>query len=290
MIIPPRPNDTVQRIYNHYASNQDDGLRPHLGASMIGKPCARELWFDFRWALKKKHDGQLLLLFERGQLEEARFISHLKAIGVECYDIDDRTGKQFLVALWGGHFGGSMDGVGKNIPLGGSKWHVLEFKTHSDKSFKELQAKGVKHAKYQHYCQMMIYMGMTGLIRSLYLAVNKNNDALYCERIYYDEKVFKALIDKAENIVFSLFPPGKISDNAGSDECKYCNYNNICHFPEQFKMDKNCRTCVYSDPTIAGAWRCSNLNNLNVGLDKMSVELQKKGCEKYDSYDPKHIR
>ena len=32
----------------------DDGLRQHLGASLIGKPCERALWYTFRWTTLKK--------------------------------------------------------------------------------------------------------------------------------------------------------------------------------------------------------------------------------------------
>ena len=31
----------------------DDGLRQHLGASLIGKPCERALWYTFRWTTLK---------------------------------------------------------------------------------------------------------------------------------------------------------------------------------------------------------------------------------------------
>ena len=31
----------------------DDGLRQHLGASLIGKPCERALWYAFRWTTLK---------------------------------------------------------------------------------------------------------------------------------------------------------------------------------------------------------------------------------------------
>ena len=45
-------------------------------------------------------------------------------------------------------------------------WHVVEFKTHSAKSFRELAAKGVAEAKPQHWAQMQVYMHLTGITRA----------------------------------------------------------------------------------------------------------------------------
>lgn len=68
----------------------DDGPRAHLGASVIGRECARELWYGFRWAHYKRHDGRMLRLFQRGHLEEGRIIEYLEGIGatVEYVDTD----------------------------------------------------------------------------------------------------------------------------------------------------------------------------------------------------------
>lgn len=31
-------------------AKREDGLRKHLGASVIGESCQRKIWFAFRWA------------------------------------------------------------------------------------------------------------------------------------------------------------------------------------------------------------------------------------------------
>lgn len=59
----------------------DDGHRTHLGASLIGRDCGRELWYVFRWVKQIKHDGRMLRLFRRGHFEEPRFASYLRGIG-----------------------------------------------------------------------------------------------------------------------------------------------------------------------------------------------------------------
>lgn len=61
----------------------ESGFRKHLGGSLIGRPCDRELWYSFRWATAKKHSGRILRLFDRGHLEEFRFIEYLESVGFE---------------------------------------------------------------------------------------------------------------------------------------------------------------------------------------------------------------
>ena len=58
-------------------------------------------------------------------------------------EVDPETGRQWRVEAHGGHFGGSLDGVALGLLEAPKTWHVLEFKTHSVKSFADLVAKGV---------------------------------------------------------------------------------------------------------------------------------------------------
>jgi hypothetical protein len=66
----------------------DDGHRKHLGASLIGRECARELWYTFRWVKHKKFDGRMQRLFQRGHLEEGRFIEYLEGVGCTVEFVD----------------------------------------------------------------------------------------------------------------------------------------------------------------------------------------------------------
>ena len=145
--LPEALTPTLTAIYADYEARQGDGLRDHLGASIIGKSCARALWYDFRWVTPSRHSGRLLRLFETGQLEEDRLVRNLRATGATVLEVDPETGRQFRVEAHGGHFGGSLDGVAIGILEAPKTWHVLEFKTHGVKSFTELTAKGVVQAK-----------------------------------------------------------------------------------------------------------------------------------------------
>ena len=199
--LPSPASPTVSAIYSAYEAAADAGWREHLGASSIGTACERALWYSFRWASRARHTGRLLRLFETGNLAEARFVANLRRIGVTVLDLDPDTGRQWNLRDAGGHFGGSMDAVAVGFPEAPKAWHVCEFKTHGHNSFAKLLAEGVERSKPLHWVQMQAYMQLAGLDRAFYLAVNKNTDDLYAERIHADPEAAIRLIAKAQAII-----------------------------------------------------------------------------------------
>lgn len=255
----PQPQfSTVTQIYKAYEAAERGEWREHLGASIIGRECERQIWYSWRWTLKVSFSGRMLRLFQRGQLEEDQFIKDLRAIGAEVHAVNMDTGDQFRVSALGGHFGGSMDGAARGIPEAPKSWHVLEFKTHNDKSFTKLAKESVAKAKPEHYTQMQVYMGLTGMERALYLGVNKNDDNLYGERVRFDSKHFQRTMEKAERIVRAPEPPPRISNDAAFFKCKFCDASSLCHGTSS--PYPNCRTCLHATPIIEGeghgVWGC----------------------------------
>lgn len=51
--LPETPTPTRDAIFAGYEADREDGFRPHLGASQIGKSCERALWYDFRWTTRR---------------------------------------------------------------------------------------------------------------------------------------------------------------------------------------------------------------------------------------------
>jgi len=266
---------TVNKIYEQRESTQESSFRFHLGASLIGEPCQRKLWYIFRWAAEQKHSGRLLRLFERGQNEEDVFNQELRNIGVDVLEYDPHTGKQWRISDCGGHFGGSLDGIAKSgVPESPNKPHVLEYKTHGDKSFAELKKKGVYSSKPLHFAQMQIYMHYKQIDRALYLAVNKNTDELYSERVKYDKDEAQLHIDKAWNVVLSKEPPIRLYDSPVAFGCKFCDYKNICHGEELPEV--NCRTCAHSTPNDeSGKWDCAKWGA------EIPGNAQQAGCDEH---------
>jgi hypothetical protein len=269
----PEPiHSTVNLIYQAYENDADDGNRPHLGASLIGRPCERQLWYTFRWVDSKKFSGRMLRLFETGQLAEARFVANLRRIGVQVHDVTP-DGKQWRVTDLGGHFGGSMDGAAVGLPEAPKTWHVLEFKTHGDKSFTELAKSKVAKAKPEHYAQMQVYMGYTGMERALYMAVNKNTDELYAERVDFDPVEFAKLKARAERVIRAAEPPLRVSNDPSWFVCKMCDFHAHCH--GEAAPAVNCRTCAHATPFMDGddgEWICEAKTNT------ITVETQRTGC------------
>lgn len=268
-ITDPR-NQTVEAIYRSYEAEVGDGFRPHLGASLIGHPCKRYLWLTFRWARRQAFNGRMLRLFERGQREEAVFVKNLEAVGVKVWEYDE-AGHQYGVSAFGGHFAGSMDGVGLGLLEAPETPHVLEFKTHNTKSFATLKTQGVAKAKPQHMTQMQIYMGLGGFERAFYLAVNKDTDDLYSERVHFDPKAFKALMDKAEEIIFSPEPPEPISRDPAWWQCKFCPMYDLCF--GHAVPEVNARTCAHTTPLRDGTWLCERCNR------RLSLKEQHEACQ-----------
>jgi hypothetical protein len=276
----PTESKTVQQIYEAYKRSGDaEPARGYLGASIIGHPCARYLWYAFRDCCKQEFDGRMYRLFATGDLEEARFVADLRAIGCEVHDVDEH-GNQFAVHALGGHFSGHMDGCALGVPEAPKTWHLLEFKTHNAKSFAKLKKEGVEKSNPKHYAQMQSYMHLGGLTRALYLARNKDTDELYAERIHYDPIFAAFLIQRAETIIRANEPPEKLSERADWYECQWCDAKAICNknpFITVPVPSISCRQCCHATPVIddgnSARWQCEKYKRA------LSRNDQQKACQ-----------
>ena len=252
-------------------------FREHLGASVIGDKCKRKLWYHFRWCTLTEHSGRLLRLFNRGHLEEARFIAMLEAIGAKLYT-QDHKGNQFRINAEGGHFGGSCDAIALNIPDCDYSVPVLcEFKTSSEKYFTKLKKFGMMKEKFEHYVQMQIYMRKLAVNVGLYLVVNKNTDELYGEIIPLNSQLADEYIDRAVQIIRAKTPPNRINESPSSYQCRFCDHAKVCHF--KTPPHRNCRTCKNSLARKDGKWYCNLITEYPRVLSR---QQQFDGCEKYD--------
>ena len=276
MVALPISNPTVDAIYKSYEAKADRKPRSYLGMSQMGTECDRALWYTFRWAGgQEDFDGRMLRLFETGHREEARMLDDLEAAGVTVARVDPNTQKQWQVSGVMGHFGGHMDGHGEGFQEAPKTRHLLEFKTHNDKSYKDVVTKGVKLSKPGHYAQMQLYMHYAGLTRAFYLAHNKNTDELYQERIAYDETEAMRLVARAERIITAQEPPPKLHENPESKmawACKFCPHLQKCH--QGTFSTRSCRTCLSATP-VEGGFHCDLFKQVN------DPKMQALGCSRH---------
>lgn len=261
----------------HEARAAVEEPRPHMGASLLGHKCDRYLWLNFRWAVQEKFTGRMLRLFRRGQNEEATIVEDLRLAGIDIVDTDE-NGNQLRVDF-GCHVSGSTDGVLPNGVPQSKKPHVAEMKTHNEKSFNKLVQDGVEKAKPQHYTQMQTYMRGLGIDRALYIAVCKNDDRMYTERVKFDPAHADAAIERGKRIALSDRMPEPMPGASPSwFECKFCAMYDFCH--NEGSVERNCRTCKHSQPNPDGSWVCYRWEGTIP-----TVSDQFRGCSEYTIHD-----
>lgn len=299
MAVIPKPNySTVSLIDKNHEENQ--GLpRPHMGVSGLGGEDERGLWLGFRWVFQQQFSGRLLRLFRRGHLEESQVVSDLQAVGCELsYVLNDQLRIDFSK-----HVSGSCDGIiMRGLPEAPSTPHLLEIKTISAKRFEQLQKEGVEKTNPAYWVQVHCYMyGITDqnlvgipVDRCFFIAVCKDDDRIYTERIRLDRATASKFIERGQRIAMSDRMPEPTFIDPSHWLAKWSPYY-AAYFPKsatQAHLDKlktanegagieskvgvNCRTCAHSTPTPDSAWRCELFQADNIPLD-----YQRTGCRSH---------
>ena len=243
-----------------------------MGCSMLGDPCERKLWLNFRWATVEKFPGRILRLFRRGQNEEESIVSDLRAAGCHITHTGDKQSR----VDFGSHVSGSIDGIIESgVPEAIGKRHILEAKTHSLKSFNDLVSKGVQLSKPVHWAQMQVYMLGAKVDRALYYAVCKNDDRIYTERVKLCEESAQAYIDRGKRIATSERMPEPLPSASPSWYlCKFCPSYDFCH-KTQTTTQVSCRTCSHSTPKEDGTWHCARWDS------DIPVDAQHAACDSH---------
>ena len=274
--IPPKPEQQIiNRIYDAIQKEKVDPdlYLGRLGSSGIGEECARQVWLNWRGFAREQFDGRMLRLFETGHLQEARIVVDLRRAGLTVWD-KQSDGRQYEFGDPTGHFITKVDGVVRGVPES-DKPHLLEVKTHNKNNFSSLVKKGVADAKPSHYAQVQISMALGGFTRALYVAVCKDDEQFYVERIREDKTEQDRLKARIVKLTEARLRPAGISDDGTSFGCKFCSMKAVC--TREVEPLRHCRTCRMCTPGPEGRWVCE-LNSNTLTLDE-----QRAGCEHYEA-------
>tara|TARA_R100000808_G_C2123199_1_gene134025 strand:+ start:301 stop:918 length:618 start_codon:yes stop_codon:yes gene_type:complete len=179
-----------------------------------------------------------------------------------------------------------VDGLIQGLPDDPHETHILEIKTANRKNFDRVRDKGVKSSQPRHAAQMQLYMLGLGIKKALYVAICKDTDDIYAERVTFDEKKALALRDKGVRIVEADEPPARLDPDfppcvlTSKDGTRYpCDFYELCHGTAM--PERNCRTCVHSTTSsVETSWSCAATGS------ELSPADQRTGCGSQMSIPP----
>lgn len=261
----PPPDPTLAAVDTALVEQQEFRRRLYLGASQIGNPCDRALWYSFRWALEPRLDAHNLRRIADGHAGEAMMADRLRQVsGVQLWTVDEETSEQFGFSDLNNHFAGHLDGVILGLLQAPKTAHIWEHKQVSDTKFRELM-KLKAHAADEkavlekwderYFMQAQVYLHQFHLTRH-YLTVATPGGRQYTSvRTAYQPEIARKATARAAGIIAANRPPLKLSDNPADWRCKACDFWCICHGPEIAAV--HCRTCAHSTATLDRApWIC----------------------------------
>lgn len=255
---------TLEAIDAAMEAGQQARFRPYLGMSEIGRPCDRELWLKFRWAVRPSFNSATLRRFDDGHRSEDIMAARLRMVpGVRLLTVGE-DGQQFGFSDFGGHFRGHMDGAILGLREAPKTWHVWEHKATNEAKFKQLgklvQDVGEKAALAKwdavYYAQAVLYMHYSGMTRHYLTCATPGTRDVISVRTEPDPEHAARLIAKAERIIFDDRMPEPVSGDPSYYLNKWCSTKEFCH-PESYGRiwpELNARTSALATPERDGTW------------------------------------
>ena len=224
------------------AEHSKQTSRDYLGASRLGVECNRALQFEYTDTPKDEDQnftGRILKIFQAGHVFEDLIIGWLKNAGFNLVT-RKQNGDQFGFFAAKGKLKGHIDGVIIDAPedLGFAFPMLFECKSLNNKSWKEVEKKGLAVAKPIYAAQVAIYQAymesqIEGICKNpaLFTAINKDTAEIYFELIEFDKTLAQKTSDKAVMIfrateAHELLP--RIATDSTHFECKFCPWQQRC--------------------------------------------------------------
>lgn len=213
--------------------------RDYLGGSYIGDNCERKIQYTYRNAVKDEDRGftpKTYRIFDMGHTGEDLVARYINDAGF-ILSVDKGDGYQHGFSRVHGRFKGHVDGVIKGYRGSGESPIVMpclwENKMLGEKSFKDLQSRGLERSKPIYYAQIIIYMFEMTLTQNpaLFSAVNRNTGDIYFELVKFNAKECQRLQDRVARVLQAsdadeILP--RVTDDQNSFYCRFCDYQSTC--------------------------------------------------------------
>lgn len=213
-------------IDNYILDNPDMELRKYIGASSIGHPCERKLWYGYQGITATPVAPSTRRTFDIGRVLERLVLDYLAAAGLPLVrepkqlsfkdkDVPQLQGN--LDALW----------IKNESPT--NPYAVIEIKTARDSSFNVFKRQGLQKWYPIYYSQVQTYMGLSNVKEAYIIAINKDTSELHDELVNFNEGHYQLIRSKALRIINATETPPKINVNPCYFVCRTCVYKSMCH-------------------------------------------------------------
>jgi CRISPR/Cas system-associated exonuclease Cas4 (RecB family) len=214
--------DELKKVIDY----RTDEPRKYIGASGIGHPCLRKIWYQYK-GIKANVSSNLQITFDIGHRLETLILDYLglsNNVSVEWPNSRNENHLVYSAEL--PIFQGHMDAI---ITYYGTEKAIIDIKTAKASSFARFRDHGLRTWNEQYYAQLQSYMGMTGINEAVLLALNKDDSNLHEEWLQYDAIYYQELVAKAEYIAKQELPPEPVNKSPLYIVCKLCQYKGLCH-------------------------------------------------------------
>jgi CRISPR/Cas system-associated exonuclease Cas4 (RecB family) len=191
--------------------------RDYIGASGIGHPCLRRVWYSYHLKKQEPFSDKLLMTFEMGHYLERMILDLLDKSGLKTIYFDEVETKPIH---------GHVDAIAVDEH---GELYIIEIKSTCNTQFNAFKLKGLHAWKMQYYAQVQAYMGIKKIAKAILIAINKDTAELHEELVTFDPLYYEELLNRANEVIYSEEPPDRINKNPCFFICKMCPFSNICH-------------------------------------------------------------
>lgn len=236
--IPSISDPTLEAMRRTYEviGNQEK-KRDYIGASTIGNPCSRQIWYDYKQYPREPFKAETLFNFEDGHHVESLMANRLRMVsGVELWTHDE-NGNQFERTAFGGKFKAHPDGVILGILQAPKSPHIWENKASGHKKFTEFQSckvkfgdkSALKNWNENYFAQAQVLMHLFQINRHYMTVALAGGREIDSCRTEYQAEVAEKYLERAGKLLDAKETPPRISDKSDFFVCKMCSFRDECH-------------------------------------------------------------